>query len=105
MKIDDQSKTLLRTLTYRFSRHQCINDCVLGFGLEEFEMNFVEMVQCIRSWPDSEILLLSSQLLETPPYDRLVLDYYETVEKVAEEMDVGFVDVYGAWMEDRKSVV
>lgn len=76
-----------------------INDCVLGLGLEEFEMNFVEMVQCIRSWPDSEILLLSSQPLETPPYDRLVLDYYETVEKVAEEIDAGFVDVYGAWME------
>ncbi len=76
-----------------------INDCVLGLGLEEFEMNFVEMVRRIRAGPESEILLLSSQPLETPPYDRLVLDYYQAIERVAGEMDVGFVDVYKAWME------
>jgi acyl-CoA thioesterase-1 len=75
-----------------------INDCVLGLGLEEFEMNFVEMVRRIRAGPNSEILLLSSQPLETPPYDRLVQDYYQAVQRVAKEMDVGFVDVYGAWM-------
>lgn len=76
-----------------------INDCVLRLGLEEFEINLVEMVRCIRAGPESEILLLSSQPLETPPYDRLVLDYYQTIEQVAGEMDAGFVDVYGAWME------
>ena len=75
-----------------------INDCVLGLSLEEFEMNLVEMVRRIRAGPDSEILLLSSQPLESPPYDRRVLDYYQTVERVAKEMNVGFVDVYGAWM-------
>lgn len=75
-----------------------INDCVLGLGLEEFEMNLVEMVRRIRAGPDSEILLLSSQPLESPPYDQRVLDYYQTVERVAKEMNVGFVDVYGAWM-------
>jgi acyl-CoA thioesterase-1 len=76
-----------------------INDCVMGLGLEEFEMNIVEMVRRIRAGPNSEILLLSSQPLETPPYDRLVLDYYQAVERVAKEMDVGFVDVYDAWMQ------
>ena len=76
-----------------------INDCVLGMGLDEFEMNLVEIVRRIRAGPDSEILLLSSQPLETPPYDKIVQDYYQTVERVAKEMDVGFVDVYGAWME------
>jgi len=76
-----------------------INDCVLGLGLEEFEMDLVEMVRRIRAGPNSEILLLSSQPLETPPYDVLVLDYYQAVERVAKEMDVGFVDVYGAWMQ------
>jgi acyl-CoA thioesterase-1 len=75
-----------------------INDCVFGLGLEKFEMNFVEMVRRIRAGPGSEILLLSSQPLETPPYDRLVLDYYQAIERVAGEMEVGFVDVYGAWM-------
>jgi len=75
-----------------------INDCVLGLGLEELEMNLVEMVRRIRAGPGSEVLLLSSQPLETPPYDRLVPDYYQAVERVAKEMDVGFVDVYGAWM-------
>ena len=80
-----------------------INDCVLGLDLEEFEMNFVEMVRRIRAGPNSEILLLSSQPLETPPYDRLVQDYYQAVERVAKEMDVGFVDVYGAWMRARSN--
>ncbi len=75
-----------------------INDCVLGLSLEELEMNLVEMVQRIRAGPGSEVLLLSSQPLETPPYDRLVLDYYQAIERVAREMDVGFVDVCGAWM-------
>ncbi|MFA6373925.1 MAG: SGNH/GDSL hydrolase family protein [Methanothrix sp.] len=75
-----------------------INDCALGLGLEEFEMNFVEMVRRIRAGPNSEVLLLSSQPLETPPYDRMVLDYYQAVQRVAKEMDVGFVDVYAAWM-------
>ncbi|MDD2754876.1 MAG: SGNH/GDSL hydrolase family protein [Methanothrix sp.] len=75
-----------------------INDCALGLDLEEFEMNFVEMVRAIRAGPNSEILLLSSQPLEMPPYDRMVLDYYQAVHRVAKEMDVGFVNVYGAWM-------
>jgi acyl-CoA thioesterase I len=75
-----------------------INDCVLGLGQEEFEMNLVEMVRRIRAGPNSEILLISSQPLETPPYDRLVLDYYQALERVAKEMDTGFVDVYMAWM-------
>lgn len=80
-----------------------INDCVFGLGLDEFETNIVEMVLRIRAGPGSEILLLSSQPLETPPYDRLVRDYYQAVERVAKEMDVGFVDVYWAWMDRDKS--
>src|SRR5512136_828132 len=57
-----------------------INDCVMGLELEEFEMNLVEMVRRIRAGPGSEILLLSSQPLETPPYDKIVQDYYQIVE-------------------------
>lgn len=76
-----------------------INDCVYGLGLEEFEANLVEMIRRIRAGPASEMLLLSSQPLETPPYDRQVQDYYQAIERVAKEMDVGFVDVYAAWME------
>lgn len=79
-----------------------INDCALGLGLEEFENNFVEMIKIIRSGPGSEVLLLSSEPLETPPYDRMVLDYYQAIKRVAIEMEVGFVDIFGAWM---KSVV
>ena len=76
-----------------------INDCVWGLGQEEFEANFVEMVRRIQAGPNSEILLLSSQPLETPPYDLLVRDYYQSIERVAKQKDVGFVDIYGAWME------
>ncbi len=31
----------------------------------------------------------------TPKFDRIVLGYYQVLEDVAEEMGVGFVDVYG----------
>jgi acyl-CoA thioesterase-1 len=55
-----------------------INDCVLVLSLEEFEMNLVEMVRRIRAGPDSEILLLSSQPLESPPYDR---GYWTTIRR------------------------
>jgi acyl-CoA thioesterase-1 len=55
-------------------------------------------VRRIRAGTDSEVLLLSSQPLETPPYDRLVQDYYQAIERLAKQMDVGFVHVYGAWM-------
>jgi lysophospholipase L1-like esterase len=75
-----------------------INDCAFGLGLDEFELNLVQMVRRIRAGPKAEILLLSSQPLETPPYDKMVLDYYQAVQRVAQEMDVGFVDVYEAWM-------
>ncbi len=76
-----------------------INDAVLGLGLNEFEMNLKKMVKRILAGPGSEVLLLSSQPLETPPYDKMVRDYYHAIEGVAKQMDVGFVDVYKAWTE------
>jgi len=76
-----------------------INDSVFDIDVDEFKENLKKMIRRIRAGPDSEILLLSSQPLETPPYDRIVQDYYQAVGDVAREMDVGFVDVYGAWME------
>ncbi len=66
-----------------------INDAVLDISLDEFKTNLIKMIRRIRSGPGSEILLLSSQPLETPPYDRIVQDYYRAVEDVAREMDVG----------------
>ena len=76
-----------------------INDAVMDISVDEFKANLIAMIRRIRSGPGSEILLLSSQPLETPPYDRIVQDYYRAVEDVARETEVGFVDVYRAWME------
>jgi acyl-CoA thioesterase-1 len=76
-----------------------INDSVFDIAVDEFKENLTKMIRRIRAGPGSEILLLSSQPLETPPYDRIVQNYYRAVEDVAKQMDVGFVDVYGAWME------
>jgi lysophospholipase L1-like esterase len=76
-----------------------INDAVLDISVDEFKANLIKMVRRIRAGPNSEILLLSSQPLESPPYDRIVQDYYRAVEDVAREMEVGFVDVFKAWME------
>jgi acyl-CoA thioesterase-1 len=75
-----------------------INDAVMGLPLEEFKGNIMEIVRRILERSNSEVLLLSSQPLETPYYDRLVLDYYQAISDVATEMDVGFVDIYRAWM-------
>jgi len=75
-----------------------INDAVMGLPLEEFKSNFRKIAERIIAG-NIELLLLSSQPLETPGYDRLVLRYYRAIEEVADEMDVGFMDVYKAWMD------
>ncbi|ABK13990.1 MAG: SGNH/GDSL hydrolase family protein [Methanothrix sp.] len=75
-----------------------INDAAYGIGLDEFRANLSRMVEIILSECCSEIILLSSQPLLTPYYDKLVLDYYSAIGEVAAAMGVGFVDVYAAWM-------
>lgn len=74
-----------------------INDAIMGIGLYEFKSNLKNIVQDILYGPGSEVLLLSSQPLETPTYDELVVQYYKTIADVANEMEIGFVDVYEAW--------
>ena len=75
-----------------------INDMYMGIRLGEFKSNVIEITEKIIEGSKSEILLLSSEPLLTPKFDKIVLSYYQTLEDVAEEMEVGFVDVYGAWM-------
>jgi len=79
-----------------------INDMYSGIRLGEFKGNLIEIVEKIiegcGSGSSPEILLMSSEPLMTPKFDRIVLGYYQVLEDVAEEMGVGFVDVYGAWM-------
>jgi acyl-CoA thioesterase-1 len=74
-----------------------INDMYSGIRLGEFKSNLIEIVEKIIEGSKSEILLLSSEPLLTPKFDEIVLSYYQLLEEVAEEMGVGFVDVYGAW--------
>jgi lysophospholipase L1-like esterase len=75
-----------------------INDMYMGIRLGEFKSNVIEITEKIIEGSKSEILLLSSEPLLTPKFDKIVLSYYQTLEDVAEEMGLGFVDVYGAWM-------
>jgi lysophospholipase L1-like esterase len=75
-----------------------INDCVMGISLEEFRSSFMEVAERVIA-NKSELLLLSSQPLETPGYDKIVLPYYQAIGEIARELDVGFVDVYRAWMD------
>jgi lysophospholipase L1-like esterase len=75
-----------------------INDMYWGIGLGEFKSNLVAVTERIIDGCQSEILLLSSEPLVTPHYCHEVQSYYGVVQDVAEEMDVGFVDVYRAWM-------
>ncbi|MCJ7445675.1 MAG: GDSL-type esterase/lipase family protein [Methanotrichaceae archaeon] len=74
-----------------------INDALMGIGLYEFKSNLKNIVQDILYGPGSEVLLLSSQPLETPTYDELVVQYYKKIADVANDMEIGFVDVYKAW--------
>ncbi len=76
-----------------------INDAALGIGLDDFLLNLRQMIMRIRAGPASEILLLSSQPLEAPGFDKAVLKYYSAIIEIAEAEDVGFVDVFAAWME------
>jgi len=76
-----------------------INDAALGINLKEFQLNLRQMIMRIRAGPGSEILLLTSQPLETPGFDKVVLKYYDAIQEVAKDEDVGFVDVCAAWME------
>lgn len=79
-----------------------INDMYMGVRLSEFKSNLIEIVERMiegsSSGSSPEVLLMSSEPLTTPRFDRIVLSYYQILEDVAEEMGVGFVDVYGAWM-------
>ncbi|HPJ30267.1 MAG TPA: GDSL-type esterase/lipase family protein [Methanothrix sp.] len=76
-----------------------INDMYMGIRLREFKSNLIEIAEKIIEGSKSELLLLSSEPLLTPRFDRFVLSYYQILEDVAEEMGVGFVDVCGAWMQ------
>ncbi len=80
-----------------------INDAAYGISLDEFRSNISRMVDIILSECRSEIILLSSQPLLTPYYDKLVLDYYRAMGEIAAAMGVGFVDVHAAWMERVRS--
>jgi acyl-CoA thioesterase-1 len=75
-----------------------INDAAYGITLQEFRDNLYTMVDRVIADCGSEVLLLSSQPLLTPHFDRLVMTYYRAIEEVAQEADVGYVDVFGAWM-------
>lgn len=75
-----------------------INDMYMGVRLGEFKSNLIEMVSRILDECNSEILLISSEPLLTPGFDQKVLSYYQMLADVAEDMNVGFVDGYRAWM-------
>jgi acyl-CoA thioesterase-1 len=76
-----------------------INDAAMCIDPEEFKGNLIQMIMRIRAGPGSEILLLSSQPLVAPGFDKLVIKYYDAIREAAKTEDVGFVDVYAAWME------
>jgi len=75
-----------------------INDAAMGVDIEEFKKNQEEIVSRILEASGAEVLLLSSQPLESPYYDSMVLGYYKAIAEVAKKMNVGFLDVYEAWI-------
>jgi acyl-CoA thioesterase-1 len=75
-----------------------INDAVMGLDIEEFKKNQERIVSGILKGSGSEVLLLSSQPLESPYYDRLVIRYYRAIAEVAKKMNVGFLNVCETWI-------
>jgi len=75
-----------------------INDMYMGFRIGEFKSNIIEIVDRVLEECGCEVILLSSEPLVTPSFDEMILSYYQVLKQTAEEMDVGFVDVYSAWM-------
>ena len=76
-----------------------LNDAYTGFSPDEFESNLERIISELKSSFDPEIVLLTSVYIKMPEY-RLVLQYYDRIERLAEKYKLSLVKVHRYW-EDR----
>lgn len=74
-----------------------INDVFSNVNLASFEKLLADMVDMILSNTTSELLILSSEILEDEEADKLVRKYYDKLQKVSKEKHVPFLDIHRIW--------
>ncbi len=76
-----------------------INDAMNGVNLNDFEKLLRELIQTIKSRTNSEIIVLSSEVLEDEIADSTARKYYDKLQKVSREEKVAFVDIHRIWQQ------
>lgn len=74
-----------------------INDAFSNVNLQTFEKTLSEMVDQIKTATQCDILVLTSEILEDEEADKMVRKYYDKLQKISKEKQVGFVDIHRIW--------
>ncbi len=76
-----------------------INDAMSGVSLADFERTLKEIINAIKSKTNSDIIVISSEVLEDEVADAMVRKYYDKLQKVSREEKVVFVDIHRIWQQ------
>lgn len=76
-----------------------INDAMNGVNLNDFEKLLKELIQTIKNRTNSEIIVISSEVLEDEVADATARKYYDKLQKVSREEKVVFVDIHRIWQQ------
>jgi lysophospholipase L1-like esterase len=76
-----------------------INDALNGVSLNDFEKLLKELIQTLKSKTNSDIIVLSSEVLEDEAADAIARKYYDKLQKVSREEKVAFVDIHRIWQQ------
>jgi lysophospholipase L1-like esterase len=73
-----------------------LNDAYSGFSPDEFGYNLERIITELKRSFDPEIVLLTSVYIKLPEY-RLVLQYYDRIERLADKYSLSLVKVHRYW--------
>jgi len=76
-----------------------INDAMNGVNLNDFEKLLKELIQTIKNKTNSDIFVISSEVLEDEIADATARKYYDKLQKVSREEKVAFVDIHRIWQQ------
>lgn len=74
-----------------------INDAMSAVPLVNFENHLNEIISQIKAKTESDILAITSEILEDEEADKLVRKYYDKIQKVSREQKIAFVDIHRYW--------
>jgi acyl-CoA thioesterase-1 len=76
-----------------------INDALSGVSLVDFERTLKEIISALKTKTNSDIVVISSEVLEDEVADGMVRKYYDKLQKVSREEKVVFVDIHRIWQQ------